>query len=112
VIVSAPILQFGCTMMCPHGGQVQAVPSQTKVLLEGQPALLVSDTFLILGCPFVIGIVPSPCISVTWTAPAAQVQISGQPPLLQTSLGLCNSPAGAPQGTALISGVQTKVMAQ
>ena len=112
MIVSAPILQFGCTMMCPHGGQVQAVPSQTKVLLEGQPALLASDTFLILGCPFVIGTVPSPCVSVTWTAPATQVQIGGQPPLLQTSLGRCNSAAGAPQGIALISSVQTKVMAQ
>jgi hypothetical protein len=99
-------------MMCPHGGQVQAIPAQTKVLLEGQPALLASDTFSVLGCPFAIGAVPSPCISVTWTAPAAQVQITGQPPLLQTSLGLCNTAAGAPQGMALVSGVQTKVIAQ
>ncbi len=32
--MAAPILQFGCTLMCPHGGQVQVVPSQTQVLLR------------------------------------------------------------------------------
>ena len=109
--MAAPILQFGCTMMCPHGGQVQPVPSQSKVLLGGQPALLVSDTFPIVGCPFIIALVPSPCVTVTWTAPAQKVQITGQAPLLQSSVGLCNSAAAAPQGTALITGVQTSVMA-
>ena len=110
--MGAPILQFGCTMQCPHGGQVLAVPSQQKVLLGGQPALLSSDTFTILGCPFVIGVVPSPCLTVTWTGPATKVQINGQQPLLLTSIGLCNSAAGAPQGTVIVTGVQTKVMAQ
>jgi hypothetical protein len=110
--MAAPILQFGCVITCPHGGQVQAVPSQSKFLLEGQPALLVSDTFLVVGCPFIIGLVPSPCLTVTWTAPAMKLQINGQPPLLQTSVGLCNSAAGAPQGVAIVSGAQSKVMAQ
>jgi len=110
--MGAAILQFGCTMMCPHGGQVMAIPSQSKVLLGGQPALLSSDTFSILGCPFVIGTVPSPCLTVTWTAPATKVQVNGQQPLLETSVGMCNSAAGAPQGTVVVTGVQTKVTAQ
>jgi len=81
-------------------------------MLGGQPALLASDTFLVVGCPFIVALVPSPCITVTWTAPATQVQVNGQPPLLQTSVGLCNSALGAPQGMALVTGAQTKVMAQ
>ena len=97
--------------MCPHGGQVQAVPSQSKVLLDGQPALLSSDTFTVAGCSFMMGTVPSPCMTVTWSAPATKVQINNQQPLLQTSVGLCNSAAGAPQGTVIVSGAQTKVMA-
>jgi len=109
--MGAPLIQFGCTMMCPHGGQVQVVPSQNKVLLGGQPALLVSDTFLVVGCPFVIGVVPSPCLNVNWTAPAQQVQITGQPPLLQTSVGLAIGPTG-PQGPVIVTGVQTRVLAQ
>jgi len=112
VIMGSSILQFGCTMMCPHGGQVQVTPSQNKVLIEGQPALLASDVFLVVGCPFIVALVPQPCIKVSWTEPATKVQINGQPPLLQTSVGLTLSPQGTPQGTVLITGVQTKVMAQ
>lgn len=98
--------------MCPHGGQVQAVPSQAKVLLGGQPALLVSDSMVIVGCPFTVGSKYQPCVTVEWSGAATRVQINGQAPLLQTSIGLCKSVEGAPQGTAVVSGVQTKVQAE
>lgn len=110
--MAAPILQFGCTLMCPHGGQVQVVPSQTQVLLGGQAALLATDTFLVVGCPFSVGPKYQPCMTVTWSAPATQIKITGQAPLLETSIGLCKSGEGIPQGTVIMTGVQTKVMAQ
>ena len=47
--MGAAILQSGCSMMCPHGGQVQVAPSQSKVLLGGAPALFASDTTLVAG---------------------------------------------------------------
>jgi len=106
------MLQFGCTMMCPHGGQVQVVPAQSKVLLGGQPALLSADTFTVLGCPFTVGTKFQPCVTVMWSGAATKVNVAGQAPLLQSSIGLCKSAEGIPQGTLLITGVQTKVTAQ
>ena len=99
-------------MQCPHGGMVQATPSQSKVALNGQPALLVSDTTLVSGCPFMLGTVPQPCLTVQWSASATKVQINGTAPLLSTSIGICQSAAGAPQGTVLIVSTQTKAGAQ
>lgn len=99
-------------MQCPHGGTVQAVPSQVKVQLNGQPALLVSDTTLVAGCPFTVGPKPQPCVTVTWSAPATRVQVTGTAPLLATSIGLCKSIEGIPQGAVLIVSTQTKVSAE
>jgi hypothetical protein len=109
--MGAAILQSGCSMMCPHGGQVQVAPSQSKVLLGGAPALLASDTTLVAGCAFAIGPKPQPCLTVEWSAPATKVTIANQAPLLQTSVGLCKSAEGIPQGTVLIVSTQTKVLA-
>jgi hypothetical protein len=98
--------------MCPHGGQVQVVPSQTRLMLGGQPALLVSDLMVIVGCPFTVGTKYQPCVTVEWTGPATRAQINGQALLLQTSVGLCKSAENLPQGTVLMTGVQTKVKAE
>lgn len=110
--MASPVLQLGCIMMCPHGGQVQVVPSQSKVLLGRQPALLSTDSFTVLGCPFTVGTKYQPCVTVMWSGAATKLQVTGQSPLLQSSIGLCKSAEGIPQGTVLIIGVQTKVTAQ
>ena len=110
--MSAPVVQYGSTMMCPHGATVMQIPSQSKVLVNGQPILLPQDAMMIVGCPFVIGIVPHPCVSVQWTALSTQKSVQQQAPLLATSVGLCQSVDGTVQGTVLISGVQTKVLGQ
>lgn len=107
----APLLQLGCSMTCPHGGQVQVVASQSKVQLGGQPALLASDATTVAGCPFNVSGAPSPCMTVEWSAPATKVTIAGQAPLLATSIGLCKSAASAPQGSVLIVSTQQKVTA-
>jgi len=102
------ILQQGAVIQCPHGGTVTAIPTNTRVLVNGAFALLVSDLFVVAGCPFVIGTTPSPCVTVEWQLPANKVTINGTAVLLESSLGLCKGPTQAAQGTALISGVQTK----
>ncbi len=48
-----------------------------------------SDTFLIAGCPFVVGIVPHPCVQVQWVQPAARSQVIGDFTLTEESVGLC-----------------------
>ena len=103
------ILQQGAVIQCPHGGTVNPVPTNFKVRINGAPALLVSDLFLVAGCPFMIGTKPSPCITVEWQSLANKVKVNGTAVLLQSSIGLCKSPEQAVQGVAIVSGAQTKV---
>jgi hypothetical protein len=41
-----------------------------------------------------------------------RVKVESKAVLLDTSIGLCMNAANAPQGTALVSGFQTKVQGQ
>jgi hypothetical protein len=107
----AHILQLGCTIACPHQGQASPVPGNTKMKVDGAFALLVNDTMPIAGCTFNVSGSPSPCLTIRWTMPAMKVKVDGTPVLLDSSIGLCLNPAQAPQGTATISGAQTKVSA-
>lgn len=108
--MGSPLLHVGATIMCPHAGQVSVVSSNTRVLLGGQPAATASDTFMIAGCPFQTPVPkPQPCMTVRWISPAVRVKINGQPALLQTSSGLCNSAEQIPQGPPNVVVVQPKV---
>jgi hypothetical protein len=105
------VLTTATVAICPHGGPVSFVPSQSRVLVDYAPALLVSDQTLVAGCPFNVSGAPSPCTSVRWTAPATRLAVSGTAVLLTTSIGLCLNPASTPQGPALISASQARVQA-
>lgn len=108
--MGALILDMGCTIQCPHGGQATVIPGNTRVQLGGNLALLETDTMIIGGCPFTLPSgTPMPCLTIQWTAPATRVTVNSTPVLLQSSVGLCLNAAGAPQGTAIVTGPQTKV---
>jgi hypothetical protein len=98
-------------MMCPHGGTVQAVSSNTKVLAGGAPVLRSTDTFIIAGCPFLIVLVPHPCVTVQWVQPAARSTIS-DPTLTMASVGLCQAADQAVQGPVIIASTQPSVTGQ
>ncbi|HEU0195103.1 MAG TPA: hypothetical protein VFQ71_12940 [Gaiellales bacterium] len=108
----AYLLDASTQIACPHGGQGIVVASNQNVLLGGSPALVSSDTVTISGCSFTISGSPSPCLTVQWQAPATRVKVSGTPVLLSSSVALCMSAANVPQGTAALSGYQTKVQGQ
>jgi len=103
------LLTTASVMMCPHGGTVQASPSSTTVQIAGAPALTASDVFVIAGCPFLIVLVPSPCVTVQWVQPAAQSTISGSLTLTEASVGLCLAATQAPQGPVMIVSAQPNV---
>lgn len=105
-----PLVQLGATAMCPHGGQVSDVPTNTRVLASGQPLATASDTFPIAGCPFTVGPTPQPCLLVRWLVPAARVLLGGVPAILQTSTGICQGPTQAPQGPVLVVAAQTRAL--
>jgi hypothetical protein len=110
------ILDLGSTIACPHGGHASPVTDNTRVHVEGMPALLVSDGFPIVGCTFEAPTPTTtkaqPCIDTAWSAPAARVLVKRHPVLLSTSMGQCLSAERIPQGPATPSRVQPRVVAQ
>jgi hypothetical protein len=101
------LLHVGATAICPHGGQVSVIPSNTRVTVNGQPVATIGDQFMIAGCSFVVGNVPQPCLQVQWLVPATRVTVNGQPVILQTSSGLCQG--AAPQGPPNVIVTQVRV---
>lgn len=105
------LFHVGATAICPHGGQIQTVPGSPRVLLSGQPAATMADTYPIAACAFTLpNGKPQPCVLVQWLVPAVRVTIGGQPAILQTSSGLCKSAEQIPQGPPNV--VMTQLRAQ
>jgi uncharacterized Zn-binding protein involved in type VI secretion len=103
------IVTAGATALCPHGGSVSIITSNTRVMLGGQPAATSADSFLITGCAFTVGPKAQPCIKVQWLVPAVRVKVNGQPVVLQNSTGLCLSAEQIPQGPPNIVATQPRV---
>jgi len=106
------LLNMSSVMMCPHGGSVQPVSSNTRVQAAGDMVLRSSDTFLIAGCPFVLGVVPHPCMQVQWVQPAAQSQVISDFTLTEASVGLCVAADQSAQGPVTIVFTQPRVSGQ
>lgn len=104
------LFHFGASAICPHGGQVSTISTNTRVMVSGQPVATFGDTYLIAGCAFTVPPgKPQPCIKVQWLVPATRVLVNGQPVILQTSAGICQSPEQIPQGPPVIVATQTRV---
>ncbi len=104
------LLHVGATAICPHGGQVSIISSNTRVLVSSQPVATLNDTYLVAGCAFTVPPgKPQPCIKVQWLVPATRVKVGGQPVILQASTGLCQSPEQIPQGPPNVLVTQLRV---
>lgn len=108
--MGANVLDMGCTIKCPHGGAVTVIPGNVIFKAGGNFMLLSTDVMTIAGCTFTLpNNQPSPCTTIEWKNEAKKVKINSTPVLLETSLGICKNAQNAPQGTAIITGVQKKV---
>jgi hypothetical protein len=106
------LFHVGASAMCPHGGPVTNVSSNARVLVGGLPVATLADTFLVAGCAFTVPPgKPQPCVTVQWLTPATRVLVNGQPPILMTSAGLCQSVEQIPQGPPTVAATQTRVIA-
>ena len=93
------LMHVGATAICPHGGQVSTISSNSRVLVGGQPVATIGDTYPVAGCAFTVPPgKPQPCVKVQWLVPAGRVLVGGRPVVLQTSTGLCQSAEQIPQG--------------
>lgn len=106
-----PVFHVGAVAMCPHGGQITTISSNARVLVSGLPVATIADTSVVAACAFNVSGAPSPCVKVQWLVPASRVMVMGQPVLLQTSPGLCQNPAQAPQGPPVVVSNQPRVIA-
>ena len=95
-----------------HGGSAILTTSNSKLMVDNAPALLETDVHSVAGCAFQISGKPSPCIRIQWSGGAAKMKVNGVGVLLQSSIGMCYSPEGAPQGVANIVSTQMKISAQ
>ena len=105
-------LTTASVMMCPHGGTVQATSTNTQVQAGGAPILRSSDVFVIAGCPFMIGPVPHPCVTINWVQPAMQSTVLNDPTLTESSVGLCVAPDQAVQGPVSVVTTQPQASGQ
>ena len=103
------LLNTDSMLMCPHGGMVQIISTNTRVQMGGGFAARSSDTFVIAGCPFMVALVPHPCVQVQWVQPAARSQVVSDFTLTEASVGLCLAPDHTPQGMVLIAMTQPQV---
>jgi hypothetical protein len=104
------LFHVGAGAMCPHGGQVTTISTNTRVHVNGLQAATIGDTYLVAGCAFTVPPgKPQPCIKVLWLVPASRVLIGGQPAILAASAGICQSPEQIPQGPPVVIATQTRV---
>ncbi len=104
-----PIFHVGAVAMCPHGGPVTTISTNTRVMVNAMPAATMTDTFTVAGCVFNISGSPHPCVLVQFLVPATRVKVMGQPVILQTSPSLAKAADQAPQGPASMVTVQPRV---
>lgn len=85
-------------VQCAHAGQAKPTVPNPRVLVMGQPTVLITAPYAVVGCtlpppPGANG----PCVSAQFTAGTVRVLSGGQPLLVQLSPSLC-----APTGTPLV----------
>lgn len=95
-----PLLHFGATVLCSHGGQATPASPSARVLVGGQPVVTLASPYVVAGCGFVPPGGNGPCVSAQFVTAAARVLAGGVPVLLQDSVSVC-----APTGTPTIAAV-------
>ena len=102
------LLHVGATVMCAHAGQAQPTVPNPRVLVSGQPTVLLTAPYVVAGCTLPPPIVANgPCVTAQWVSGTTRVLSNGQPLLVQSSQAVC-----APTGTPLmIVATQARVSA-
>jgi len=109
-------MHVNAVMQCTHGAPALIAPSQTRVLVSGQPVATMLSLMSVAGCPFTVpGPKPQPCVLIKWMMPSARVMVMGQPAAVMPSPGgpgpgLCQSPEQIPQGPPIVGTVQVRVI--
>ena len=98
-----PVFTTASQGQCMHGGTLLLLTTNTMLLAEGCPVLLESDIHIVAGCPFTVGVVYTPCVTVEWKSAETSLSVMGAKVLTDLSVGKCLNAAQAPQGLAIMN---------
>lgn len=109
--MSGSLLDASAVIGCPHGGRVSAATTSTGGVRVAGAAVVTAAhaNVVVTGCPHTVDGVPTPCVSVRWTADSTGVTVDGAPVLLDTSAAQCFTSAFVPQGPPVVQAAQRKV---
>jgi hypothetical protein len=102
------LVHVGAQVLCSHGGQATPTAPNPRVLVSGQPTVLITTPYAVAGCtlpPPTAG--NGPCVTAQWTTGTVRVISNGQPLVVQSSTSTC-VPTGTP---LLITVTQPRVSA-
>jgi hypothetical protein len=102
------LLHVGAQVLCAHAGQATPTAPNPRVLVSGQPTVLMTAPYVVAGCtlpppPTANG----PCVTAQWVSGSTRVTSNGQPLLVLSSQAIC-TPTGTP---LMIVSTQTRVSA-
>lgn len=102
------LLHVGAQVLCSHAGQATPTVPNPRVMVSGQPTILMTTPYVVAGCTFPPPPAANgPCVTGQWLIGTTRVMSNGQPLLVQSSQGIC-----APTGTPfVIVAMQTRVSA-
>jgi uncharacterized Zn-binding protein involved in type VI secretion len=103
-----PLVTATTTVQCVHMGRAMATVPNPRVMVTGQPTVLMTSPYAIAGCPFATPGGPLPCVTAQFTTGSTRVLSNGQPLLLADSQAI-TVPNGVP---LLIIPSQARVIAQ
>ncbi len=102
------LVHVGAQVLCSHAGQAQPTAPNPRVLVSGQPTVLITAPYVIAGCAFPPPPAANgPCVTGQWLSGTTRVLSNGQPLVVQSSASVC-APTGTP---LLIVMTQTRVSA-
>ena len=100
------LLHTGATVLCAHGGQATPTAPNSRVMVNGQPTVLLTVPWVVAGCPLVPPPLP-PCVTGQWIVGTVRVISNGQPLVVFSGSGIT-----IPNGTPMMPvASQTRVMA-
>jgi hypothetical protein len=99
------LVHVGAQVLCSHAGQAQPTAPNPRVLVSGQPTVLITAPYVVAGCalpppPAANG----PCVTAQWLVGSTRVLSNGQPLVVLSSQAIC-VPSGTP---LLIVATQTR----
>lgn len=102
------LVQVGAQVLCSHAGQAQPTVPNPRVLVSGQPTVLMTAPYVVAGCalpppPAANG----PCVTGQWLSGTTRVLSNGQPLVVSSGASIC-APSGTP---LLVVMTQTRVSA-